>query len=54
VPNVATETQMQSRYGWLSLGGTRTADERARERAWPLMLAWLDRLGARGSVRAGR
>jgi dienelactone hydrolase len=54
VPNVTTFSQAQTRYGLLSFGGTRTADERARERAWPLMLDWLDRLGRRGSVRAGR
>jgi dienelactone hydrolase len=44
VPNIATETQLKTRYGWLSFGGTRTADERGREQAWPRMLDWLARI----------
>jgi dienelactone hydrolase len=44
VPNIPTVTQAHTKYGLLSLGGTRTADERAREQAWPQMLSWLARL----------
>ena len=44
VPNIPTVTQAKTQYGLLYFGGTRTADERAREHAWPQMLAWLARL----------
>jgi dienelactone hydrolase len=42
IPNISTETHHQTRYGLLDLGGTRVADERARDEAWPQMLAWLE------------
>jgi dienelactone hydrolase len=44
VPNIPTVTQAQTPYGLLDFGGTRAADERAREQAWPRMLAWLAHL----------
>jgi hypothetical protein len=46
VPNIPTVTQAKTQYGLLYLGGTRTADERARarEQAWPRLLAWLAQL----------
>jgi dienelactone hydrolase len=44
IPNISTETHHQTRYGLLDLGGTRVADERAREEAWPRLLAWLEQL----------
>jgi dienelactone hydrolase len=44
VPNVPTVTQAETPYGLLYFGGTRAADERAREQAWPRMLAWLARI----------
>jgi dienelactone hydrolase len=45
VPNIPVPTvfQVDDRTFWL--GGTMTADERAREVAWPRLLAWLARLG---------
>jgi dienelactone hydrolase len=45
VPYIPTFTRVHSRFGQLELGGTRTADERAREDAWPKLLAWLASLG---------
>jgi hypothetical protein len=44
LPNIPTETEVRTRYGSLYLGGSRLADERAREQAWPRMLAWLARI----------
>jgi dienelactone hydrolase len=44
VPNLPTVRQVDTQYGLLHLGGTRAADERAREQAWPQMLAWLAHL----------
>jgi dienelactone hydrolase len=44
LPNTPTLIQAQSPYGLLDFGGTRAADERAREDAWPRLLAWLQRL----------
>jgi dienelactone hydrolase len=41
VPYVPTFTRIRSPYGILDLGGTRAADEHARENAWPRLLAWL-------------
>jgi dienelactone hydrolase len=41
VPYVPTFMRIHSRYGILDLGGTRAADEHAREDAWPRLLAWL-------------
>jgi dienelactone hydrolase len=46
VPYIPSPTHIHSRYGLLELGGTRTADERAREDAWPKLLAWLGRLAS--------
>ena len=47
IANIATVTQAKTQYGVRNLGGTRTADERAREQAWPRMLAWHARLSHR-------
>jgi dienelactone hydrolase len=44
VPYVPTFTHVHSPYGLLELGGTRMADEHAREDAWPNLLAWLTSL----------
>jgi dienelactone hydrolase len=41
LPYIPSFTHIHSRYGIIELGGTRTADERAREDAWPKLVAWL-------------
>jgi dienelactone hydrolase len=41
VPNVPTFPTADSRYGVLRLGGSTDADEAARERLWPRLLAFL-------------
>ena len=46
MPYIPTLTRLHSPYGILELGGTPAADERAREDAWPKLLAWLARLAS--------
>jgi dienelactone hydrolase len=41
VPYIPSFTHVHSPYGLVELGGTRAADERGREDAWPKLLAWL-------------
>lgn len=49
IPNTSTPTQAISRYGVLLLGGSQTADEKARRVLWARLLPWLNNLaGAAG------
>lgn len=43
-PNVATSPTINSRYGFLYLGGTPAADAAARADSWPKLLRFLSRL----------
>jgi dienelactone hydrolase len=44
LPNIRTQTVLESRYGTLGLGGSPEADEAAREDSWPRLLRFLANL----------